>query len=68
LTSGVASKTETSGVNSKGETLAYGVDAGVAESDNVTLVSTGKVSQTMAVADADFDYKKITCKAPMAAS
>jgi hypothetical protein len=33
---------------------------GVAESDNVTLVSTDKVSQTMAVADADFDYKKIS--------
>jgi hypothetical protein len=38
--------------------LDYGVDAGVAESDNVTLVSTGKISQTMAVADADFDYKQ----------
>ena len=60
LTSGVASKTEAPGVNSKGETLAYGADVGVAESDNVTLVSTDKVSQTMAVADADFDYKKIS--------
>jgi hypothetical protein len=40
------------------ETLLYGVDAGVAESDNVTLVGTGKVSQTMAVADADFDFKQ----------
>jgi hypothetical protein len=40
---------------SKAETLVYGVDAGVAESDNVTLVSTDKVSQTIAVADADFD-------------
>jgi len=40
--------------------LAYGADVGVAESDNVTLVSTDKVSQTMAVADADFDYKKIS--------
>jgi hypothetical protein len=62
LTSGVGSKTETltSGVGSKGEKLTYGVDVGVAESDNVTLVSTDKVSQTMAVADADFDYKKIS--------
>jgi hypothetical protein len=40
------------------QTLAYGVDVGVAESDNVTLVPTNKVSQTMALADADFDIKK----------
>jgi hypothetical protein len=60
LTSGAASKTETSGVGSKGETLAYGADVGVGETDNVTLVSTNKVSQTIAVADADFDYKKIS--------
>jgi Surface lipoprotein assembly modifier len=40
------------------ETLSYGVDAGVAESDNVTLVSANKVSQTIAIADADFDVKK----------
>ncbi len=38
------------------ETLTYGVDAGVGETDNVTMVHGGKVSQTMAVADADFDY------------
>ena len=62
LTPGTDSKTETltSGVGSKGETLTYGADLGVAESDNVTLVSTNKVSQTMALADADFDYKKIS--------
>ncbi len=62
LTPGTDSKTETltSGVGSKGEALTYGADLGVAESDNVTLVSTNKVSQTMAVADADFDYKKIS--------
>jgi hypothetical protein len=55
-----ASKAEqlTSGIASTAETLTYGVDAGVAESDNVTLVTTNKVSQTMAVADADFDFKK----------
>jgi hypothetical protein len=40
------------------EPLAYGVDVGVAESDNVTLVPANKVSQTMALADADFDFKK----------
>jgi hypothetical protein len=40
------------------ETLAYGVDVGVGESDNVTLVPTNKVSQTMALADVDFDIKK----------
>jgi hypothetical protein len=43
---------------SKAQTLLYGVDVGVAESDNVTLVSTNKVSQTIAVADADFDIKQ----------
>lgn len=40
------------------EMLTYGVDAGVGETDNVTLVRSDKVSQTMAVADADFDYKE----------
>jgi hypothetical protein len=40
------------------QTLAYGVDVGVGESDNVTLVPTNKVSQTMALADVDFDVKK----------
>jgi len=61
VTPGFAASTaeaSTSGVASKPVALTYGVDAGVAESDNVTLVSTGKVSQTMAVADADFDFKQ----------
>jgi hypothetical protein len=60
FTSGVAPQTETStsGVPSRGETLTYGVDAGVGETDNVTLVSTNKVSQTIALADADFDFKE----------
>jgi hypothetical protein len=40
------------------ETLTYGVDAGLGETDNVTLVPANKVSQTMAVADVDFDYKQ----------
>jgi hypothetical protein len=34
--------------------LTYGVDAGIGESDNVTLSPTNKVSQTIAIADADF--------------
>jgi len=38
--------------------LTYGVDVGVAETDNVTLVPTNKVSQTMAVADVDFDVNR----------
>ena len=60
VTPGLPSRLDasTSGVASKQVALTYGVDAGVAESDNVTLVSTGKVSQTMAVADADFDFKE----------
>jgi hypothetical protein len=43
---------------SKEQTLLYGVDVGVAETDNVSLVSTDKVSQTIAVADADFDIRQ----------
>jgi hypothetical protein len=42
------------------ETLTYGVDAGLGETDNVTLVPTNKVSQTMAVADVDFDVKQLS--------
>ena len=38
----------------RGVTVDYGVDVGVGESDNVTLVSRDKVSQTMAVTDLDF--------------
>jgi hypothetical protein len=41
-----------------GENFIYGVDVGIGESDNVTLVQTDKVSQTMAVADADFTLKQ----------
>jgi hypothetical protein len=36
----------------------YGIDAGIGESDNVTLVSTNKISQTIAVMDADFAVKQ----------
>jgi len=41
-----------------GESFIYGVDAGIGESDNVTLVQTDKISQTIAIVDADFDYKQ----------
>jgi hypothetical protein len=36
----------------------FGVDAGIGESDNITLVETNKVSQTMAIADLDFSLKQ----------
>jgi hypothetical protein len=42
----------------RGESFFYGVDAGIGESDNVTLVPTDKVSQTIAVTDIDFDLKQ----------
>jgi hypothetical protein len=38
--------------------LAYGVDAGIGETDNVNLTPTNKVSQTMALVDLDFDAKE----------
>jgi hypothetical protein len=40
------------------ESLAYGIDVGIAQSDNVTLVETDKISQTIAIADVDFDFKE----------
>jgi hypothetical protein len=40
----------------KAETLNYGIDAGVSETDNVTLAHEDKIGQTIAVADLDFDY------------
>ena len=39
------------------EILSYGVDAGLGETDNVTLAPHNTVSQTMAAVDADFDVK-----------
>jgi hypothetical protein len=42
------------------QTLTYGVDVGVAETDNVNLAPSDKVSQTMAVADVDFALKEQT--------
>jgi hypothetical protein len=44
----------------RAESLTYGADVGVGESDNVTLVETNKVSQTIVVADLDFDLKEQT--------
>ena len=41
-----------------GESFLYGVDIGIGESDNVTLVQTDKVSQTIATTDADFALKQ----------
>ena len=32
----------------------YGIDAGIGETDNVTLAPTDKISQTIATVDADF--------------
>jgi hypothetical protein len=42
----------------RAEGFLYGIDAGIGESDNVTLVETNKVSQTMAIADLDFSLKE----------
>jgi hypothetical protein len=42
------------------ESLSYGVDVGIGQTDNITLVQTDKVSQTMAVTDLDFDVKRQT--------
>ena len=42
----------------RAETLTYGVDAGIGESDNVTLAPSDKISQTIATADMDFAIKE----------
>ncbi len=42
----------------RAETFNYGIDVGVGESDNVTLVPNDKVSQTLSVFDLDFDLKE----------
>ena len=43
--------------STRAESFSYGADVGIGESDNVTLVDTNKVSQTIAIADLDFDFK-----------
>lgn len=40
------------------QAYAYGIDAGVGETDNVTLAPTNKISQTIATVDADFTVDK----------
>jgi hypothetical protein len=42
------------------QTLNYGVDVGIGESDNITLVAADKTSQTMAVAHLDFALRQQT--------
>jgi hypothetical protein len=51
------SNSTTPAQGARAESLAYGVDVGIGESDNVTLVETNKVNQTIAVTDLDFDVK-----------
>jgi hypothetical protein len=50
----------TSTQSTRTESFTYGADVGIGESDNVTLVQTDKVSQTIAIADLDFDLKDQT--------
>jgi hypothetical protein len=40
------------------ESLTYGVDVGIGQTDNVALTETDRISQTMAIAQADFDYNQ----------
>ncbi len=44
------------------EGLNFGVDAGVGESDNITLAEVNKVSQTIGVADLDFSFGNKTSR------
>lgn len=41
----------------RAESFTYGADVGIGESDNVTLVQRDRISQTIAIADLDFDLK-----------
>jgi hypothetical protein len=59
-TAGGSLNNATSAPTVRAPLLTYGVDAGIGESDNVTLVSTNKVSQTIATADVDFAVKEQT--------
>ena len=42
----------------RAERLFYGADAGLGETDNVTLAPNNKVTQTIATVDADFDVRR----------
>jgi hypothetical protein len=44
----------------RAESFTYGADVGIGESDNVTLVETNKVRQTIAITDLDLDFKDQT--------
>jgi hypothetical protein len=52
--------TATPSQGARAESLTYGADVGIGESDNVTLVETNRVSQTIAVTDLDLDFKDQT--------
>lgn len=54
------SNSASSAQGTRAESLTYGADVGIGESDNVTLVETNKVSQTIAITDLDFDFKEQT--------
>jgi hypothetical protein len=59
INSGIGeSNSGTPGIAAPAHFLTFGVDAGIGETDNVTLVSTDKINQTIAVADADFAIKE----------
>jgi hypothetical protein len=51
------SDSATAAQGTRAESLTYGADVGIGESDNVTLVHADKVSQTIAITDLDFDFK-----------
>jgi hypothetical protein len=59
-TAGVDSGSPTPAPRARAESFDYGVDVGIGESDNVTLVQSNKVSQTIAITDVDFDFKDQT--------
>jgi Putative beta-barrel porin 2 len=59
-TSGTGSDSATAAPGARGESLTYGADVGIGESDNVTLVHTDKVSQTIAITDLNIDFKDQT--------
>jgi hypothetical protein len=49
------------GLGASGRGLTYGIDAGVAESDNINLSpNTDKLAQTVAVTDLDFAYEQLS--------
>jgi hypothetical protein len=54
------SNSSTLAQGTRAESLSYGADVGIGESDNVTLVRTDKVSQTIAITDLDIDFKDQT--------